>query len=226
MIILPKISDKVVVRPGVHDFEVPYFIPDNKNYEAFWGHIYRELQELNFYSPVRDDIDQYINTDVGFFGLRTHPAGKKEPYYHIGVEMRFDDPFEVTPIASSVLEYSGYGAINGYYVLLSHPQIQTEDGYILHSMYCHLKKPQVSFSSYQKMLREISLGSYPIIPVKSQEILGTTGSSGVVKGDEPKLYLQLDFRKYGETPIALDPLPIFTGDVRENASARKIDFDD
>ena len=56
----------------------------------------------------------------------------------------------IYPVLPGILEYSGYGAVNGHYILLSHPQIQTEDGYILHSMYCHLKKPLVKFNSYQK----------------------------------------------------------------------------
>ena len=222
MIILPEISDKGIPRPGYLDFEAPCIVPDRKEYRAFWGQVYQQLHELNFHSPVGEEIEQYINPKVGYFGFRSHPTGKSEPYYHIGVEMDFENQNEVKPIASGILEYSGYGAINGYYVLLSHPQIQTEDGYILHSMYCHLRKPLVRFNSYQKMLREISLGAYPLINVKSQEILGFADNSGVVRGEDPKLYLQLDFRKYGETPISLDPLPIFVGETRINKTNKTI----
>ena len=66
------------------------------------------------------------------------------------------------------------------------------------------------------MLREVSLGSYPIIPVSQKTSLGISGSSGSVTDGENKLYIQFDFRKYGHTPIVLDPFRILTGEERGN----------
>jgi murein DD-endopeptidase MepM/ murein hydrolase activator NlpD len=213
---LPELTQKVMARPGSSDFEPPYLVPDLQH-QDFWQKMYDTLHQQEFSSPVAGNIELYINTEVGFFGFRKHPTKLEHTYYHIGVQLEFQKVQEITPIAQGVLEYAGYGAINGHYVLLSHPDIQTEDGYVLHSMYCHLKKPQVGFSSYQKMLREISLGTYPIVPISSQEVLGISGSSGVVEDDKPKLYLQLDFRKYGEAPIVLDPLMVFNNKTEVNS---------
>lgn len=222
MIILDSIARKVAPRPGIHDYEVPYLIPDIVTGKGFWDYQYQQLQSFDFRSPVSGKVSDYIDPKIGYFGLRTHPLDSRRPYYHIGIELRFNTATEVTPLASGILEHSGYGAINGHYILLSHPDIVTEDGYVLHTMYCHLKKPLITFSSYQKMLREISLGSYPMIPVTAEDVLGITGNSGVVQGGNPKLYIQMDFRKYGEVPVVIDPFRVFTGVIQENTSASKI----
>lgn len=222
MITLGSIADKVIPRPGIHDYEVPYLTPDMINGKEFWDQQYTVLQSLGFESPISESIEKYVNQDVGYFGLRTHPTDPRRPYYHIGIELDFKNATAVSPISSGILEYSGYGAINGHYVLMSHPDVVTKDGYVLHTMYCHLKKPLITFTSYQKMLREISLGSYPIIPIDSQEVLGMTGNSGVVQGEHPKLYIQMDFRKYGEDTIVIDPYRVLTAEVKENNSAHEI----
>lgn len=222
MIVLDSIANKVALRPGIHDYEIPYLIPDTTDGKEFWDHQYQQLQACNFISPVSGEVSEYIDPAVGYFGLRTHPLDDRRPYYHIGIELTFKTATKVTPLASGVLEHSGYGAINGHYILLSHPDIVTEDGYVLHTMYCHLKKPLITFTSYQKMLREISLGSYPIIPVTDQEVLGVTGNSGVVQGGNPKLYIQMDFRKYGEDPIVIDPFRVLAGVTKENTSLKQL----
>lgn len=221
MLLLPPIFDKTVLRPEQNDFEPPYHIP-HPTQKDFWFSFYQQLQLCYFHSPVPKDIPTVIDQDIGYYGLRSHPVNPSQPYFHIGIEMKFTTQHEVQPIASGVLEHSGYGAINGYYVLLSHPEVRTEDGYVLHSMYCHLKKPLVRFNSYQKMLREISLGSYPIIDIDTKQVLGMTGNSGVVSGNHQRLYLQLDFRKFDETTIALDPYTIFTGTEGKNQSIQKL----
>jgi murein DD-endopeptidase MepM/ murein hydrolase activator NlpD len=129
---------------------------------------------------------------------------------------------EVKPILKGILEYSGYGAVNGYYVLLSHPHIQTEDGYVLHTMYCHLKKPLVKFSSYQKMLREISLGSYPLVEISDETIIGYVGNSGLHPTEKNRLYLQCDFRKYDHKTIVIDPMKFYRRKDYVNSSADMI----
>ncbi len=215
--ILPSLSQYTHTRPERYDFEPPYLIPDMREYASFWNTIYHRLNSLSYSSPLDTDVFDYINTDIGFYGPRPHPNNPARKYFHIGIQLDIPKGAKVTPVLDGILEYSGYGAINGYYVLLSHPDIRTEDGYILHTMYCHLKKPAISFTSYQKMLREISLGSYPLIPVSSDDILGEAGQSGLVDYEKNLLYLQMDFRKFGETPIVIDPLRVLKEETRMNS---------
>lgn len=206
--VLPPLKTHTIARPGKSSFEESFLIP-NENEFDFWEEIYRSLRSLKFHSPVVRQIRKYINPLFGFFGFRVHPVTHQTRYFHAGVSLDLKNNRKIYPIASGILEYAGYGAVNGHYVLLSHPDILTEDGYVLHSMYCHLKKPLVRFNSYQKMLREISLGSYPLIPVSSKKILGTAATSGLSRENYPGIYLQLSFRKYNETPIIIDPLRIY-----------------
>lgn len=206
--ILPSFRDRTLARPERYDFEPPYLIPDTDNHMAFWDKIYGRMETISYSSPIEEDFFDYINTSVGYFGYRPHPNDPSREYFHIGLQLDLEAGAKVTPVYDGILEYSGYGAINGHYVLLSHPDIVTEDGYVLHTMYCHLKKPDISFNSYQKMLREISLGSYPLLQISSTDILGESGRSGVVEYDTNILYLQMDFRKYGEVPIVIDPFRV------------------
>ena len=180
------------------------------------------LFALSVNSPLVGDISKRINKVAGFFGSRLHPITLEPHYYHIGVEIDARSKQQVKPLLNGILEYSGYGVLIGHYVLLSHPQIQTEDGYILNTMYCHLKKPLVKFSSYQKMLREISLRSHPLIKINTDTVLGLVGSSGDTIGDKPKLYLQCDFRKYGEKSIALDPMNFYSSGINVNTSKHDV----
>jgi hypothetical protein len=218
MIVLPSLKDYTKKRPRRPQYEEPSLVPDFLAYPEYWKEIKKILFALSARSPLVGDILKRINTIAGFFGSRLHPVTLEPHYYHIGVEVDARAKQQVKPILNGILEYSGYGVLNGYYVLLSHPQIQTEDGYILHTMYCHLKKPLVKFNSYQKMLREISLGSYPLIDIDTDTVLGLVGSSGDTIGDKPKLYLQCDFRKYGETSIAVDPMNFYSPDIHTNES--------
>ena len=218
MIVLPSLKDFTKKRPRRPQYEDVSLVPDFLAYPDFWKEIKKILFALSVNSPLRGEILSRINKEYGFFGSRKHPVTGKEHYYHIGVEIDARARQQVKPILNGILEYSGFHINNGHYVLLSHPQIQTEDGYILHSMYCHLKKPLVKFSAYQKMLREISLGTHPKIEIDSNTVLGLVGSSGETIGDKPKLYLQIDFRKYGEQSIALDPMNFYSSGIHTNES--------
>lgn len=215
---LPSLVHNTEVRPHRLSREEMQLMP-HAGKRSFWKKVYDTLYQYKFRSPVVRNIAQYINPLFGFFGKRVHPSTHEIAYFHAGVELEFESPRKIYPIADGILEYSGYGAINGYYVLLSHPEIQTEDGYILHSMYCHLKKPLLQFSSYQKMLREISLGTYPSIEVSKKEVLGMAGSSGVTRNAQARLYLQIDFRKYGKETILLDPLLVLNNERGKNTTA-------
>lgn len=225
MIILPSLLVHTKQRPNRPQFEESYLIPDFKKYPEFWETIHSQLFNLSVYSPIKMDLENRINPHYGFFGNRIHPVTFEPGYYHLGIELYTDQKQLVYPLLKGDLEYSGYGAVNGYYVLLSHPHIQTADGYIFHTMYCHLKKPLVKFSSYQKMLREISLGSYPVVPVNADTILGQAGKTGVTSSDKPRLYIQCDFRKFDETPIVVDPAHFFSMETHQNTSRHSNDIE-
>lgn len=218
MIVLPSLLEHTKIRPNRPQYEKTSLVPDFIKYPEFWNEVKKMLFSLSAQSPLSGDILKRVNKISGFFGSRLHPITLEPHYYHIGIEMNARVKQQVKPLLNGVLEYSGYGVLNGYYILLSHPYIQTEDGYVLHTMYCHLKKPLVKFSSYQKMLREISLGSYPIINIDTDTVLGLVGSSGDTIGDKPKLYLQCDFRKYGETSIVVDPMNFYNTGIYTNES--------
>lgn len=211
MIVLPSLREFTKLRPYKSSFEKEHLVPDYETYSDFWKTVHNFLYSLSLGFPLNDEnFEKYINPEHGYFGERKHPIKKDDKYFHIGIQLDLKPKTEIKPLLSGILEYSGYEAVNGYYVLLSHPNIKTEDGYVLHTMYCHLKKPLVKFSSYQKMLREISLGSYPLIPISSTEILGYAGNSGVTDFEKPRLYIQCDFRKPDHDPIVVDPMNFFT----------------
>lgn len=225
MIVLPSFKNRTLPRPGRPSFEEPCLIP-NETDSDFWESVYSTLRSLKFHSPVIRKIRSYINPIFGFFGFRVHPVTEESRYFHVGVSLDLKNNRKIYPIASGILEYAGYGAVNGHYVLLSHPDVMNEDGYILHSMYCHLKKPLVHFNSYQKMLREISLGSYPLIAVSADTILGTAATSGLSREHHPGIYLQISFRKYNEIPITIDPLRIYQHKKGSNSSEHIISPDE
>jgi len=209
MIILPSLVKHTKPRPSRPKFEELYLIPDYEKSKNFWKDVYLFLFSAGVTSPLSKDFHKDINALYGYFGNRMHPSTMEPNYFHLGIEIQTKGKQAVKPILKGRLEYSGYGAVNGYYVLLSHPHIQTEDGYILHTMYCHLKKPLVKFSSYQKMLREISLGSYPLIEISEDTILAYTGVSGINTNKKRALYLQCDFRKYHKKSIVVDPMKFY-----------------
>ena len=91
--------------------------------------------------------------------------------------------------------------------MLSHPNVKTEDGFILYSLYMHLRDVKVKFSSYQKMLREVSFHSYPKIPISHTLPIGTLGQTGGT-GEYPHLHLQLEFRNEAGDIIIVDPAEI------------------
>jgi len=219
MIHLPSLIDKISARPNRPLFEQTCVIPDNKNYNEFWKEIYYFLRAIEFKSPIVKDIEKFINKDFGFFGFRVHPVTHEPKYFHVGLSLDLKRDQKIYPIYPGVLEYSGYGAVNGYYVLLSHPGIVTEDGYTFHTMYCHLKKPLVKFNSYQKMLREISLGSHPTISINMETCLGIASTSGISRAEYPGIYLECSFRKFDETPIIIDPLRLYAVRAKKNTTA-------
>ena len=224
MIVLPALVGKTKPRPNKPDFEELYLIPDTEHH-MFWDSMYSTLRDLQIYSPVRENIQNFINPLYGYFGFRVHPVTREARYFNAGLSLDLSAGQEIYPVLPGILEYSGYGAVNGYYVLLSHPQIQTEDGYVLHTMYCHLKKPLIKFNSYQKMLREISLHSYPEVNVSKDTLLGLASTSGISREQYPGLYLQFSFRKFDQKPITINPFLLYFNHSPENDTANLVNQD-
>lgn len=207
---LPSLGDKVkkleYEMPFVRDKSVRY-IPD-EDYAEFWDAVYEVLHRTKIFTPpVRNKFEQRINPYFGYFGERWDPAKGEPGSFHIGVDIEGRRKTKVRAIADGILEYAGYGVINGNYIMMSHPQVTSEDGYVLHSLYMHLRDLDVGFNSYQKMLREISLRSYPKIPIDAESVIGTVGDTG--KSHYPKgyvhMHLHLEFKNKEGDSIFINP---------------------
>ena len=218
MIELPPIENRVIKRPGDYSGSQARMIPSEKHPD-FWDKFYKEIARNKLvHSPVKDFTVSRINPFFGYFGPRFH-ASKHEPYFHIGIDITGVTKNVVFPVADAILEYSGFGVINGNYVFLRHDGIKTKDGYCLYSLYAHLKKYSVGFTNYQKMLREVSLRTYPEIPISRSKSIGTIGDSGNPEKGNIHLHLQLEFRKDKKTPIIIDPLRAMGRKGKENITA-------
>jgi hypothetical protein len=207
---LPTLGDKVTKLvtklPFIRTKETR-FIP-NDEYAEFWNAVYQTLAQSGIFTPpIKTDFEERINPYFGCFGNRFDITTQKSDSFHTGIDIEARRKTQVRAIAGGILEYAGFGIVNGNYVMLSHPDIISEDGYVLHSIYMHLRDTKVKFSSYQKMLREISLRSYPLIPVPAETCLGTVGDTG--SSHYPKGYihthLQIEFRNREGHSIYLNP---------------------
>lgn len=212
---IPSIKDKAVLRDSAKISKEIQYIP-NKEYEEYWSAVYSYIQTFNPTSPTQD-FQKHINPYFGYFGKTFHPIKKISRYINIGVAITEKLKTPVQSILLGNLEYSGFGITNGYYVFVSHPEIMTEDGFTLGSLYLHLKQPLVSFSRYQKMLRQISFNSYPEVQIKKGELIGEVGDSGNTKGLHANLFFQVCFWKDNEF-IFIDPIRIFGEEPKENLS--------
>ncbi len=202
--LLPAIFDNAKPRPGHYSGAVEHFVPDEKQKE-FWGDFYENLYDSFSLNLPFSDADKKVNPYFGYFGLRYHPKKQIPDYFHVGLDLDGDPKTKVFPVADGILEYSGFGLVNGKYVMLSHPEIKTEDGFVLHSLYMHLRDLKVSFNPYQKMLREVSFNVYPLIPIDADCPVGLIGQTGNAQG-YPHLHLQLEFRNEKGDIVLIDPL--------------------
>lgn len=206
---LPGIEKHTQKRPDGGVGRETHYIPKDSD-GVFWNTFFEDLRRATIFDSPVPNMETSINPYFGFFGFRFHPNTKQPHYFHVGVSVTAPSKTPVVPVCDGVLEYSGFDLVNGFYVFLSHPHIQTEDGYVMHSLYMHLKKPLVKFSSYQKMLREISFNAYPKIMVERETAIGEVGSSGVVDGLHHHLHLQIEFRHpHKDKIIMIDPLVLF-----------------
>ncbi len=224
---LPSIESFIEKRPGVDGKKRDQqYIPE-RNHGEFWNDFYALVQEHTLFDKPLLHMEDKINPYFGYFGFRFHPNTKQSGYFHTGVSITEKPKKVVIPVCDGVLEYSGFDVINGFYVFLSHPHIETEDGYVMHSLYMHLKKPLVKFSSYQKMLREISFHSYPKILIERGTPIGEVGSTGVPDGKHHHLHLQIEFRHpQKKSVVIIDPLRLYGLRSHKNRSADFVSEED
>lgn len=222
---LPGIANFIEKRPGKDGKRGQLYIPSLDL--DFWLKFYDLLQEETIFDMPLPHVEDKIDPYFGYFGLRFHPNTHEFNYFHNGISITDKVKSPIIPVCDGVLEYSGFDIINGFYVFLSHPHIQTEDGYVMHSLYMHLRKPLVKFSSYQKMLREISFNNYPKVLIERGTQIGEVGSSGIPDGKHHHLHLQIEFRHPQKKQIVIiDPLRLFGLRSNKNRSADFKNIDD
>ncbi len=217
MIILPAIQGKTITRPGLYGLRRVHKVADPKQ-KKFWQDIYKTLSQSGLFDFPIKKIEDTINPYFGNFGTRWHPKLMQPNYFHIGVDIKDVLNTKIYPVTDGILEYSGFGFIDGKYVFLSHPEIKTEDGFVLYSLYMHLSDYKVKFTKYQKMLREVSLHNYPKVSIKKDKVIGLMGDSGDGAG-YPHLHLQLEFRNQKGEIIAIDPSLIIGVNQNKNTTA-------
>ncbi len=216
---LPSVKEMAKNRPGTDSGKDKHLVP-NEEYNEFWEAFYDTLRtHFNFSLPV-ENSDKKINPYFGNFGFRFHPVKLEPKYFHLGIDITDKAKTEVKPILDGTLEYSGFGLVNGNYVFLSHPEVLTEDGFKLYSIYMHLKSVNVKFSSYQKMLRQVSFNHYPNVEIKNEAVIGRMGSTGNSEGAHVHLHLQIELRDEKGNIIVLDPARVLRLPCQENESAK------
>lgn len=203
IMLLPSIYRKTILRPGFLPIEFDKCRTPNTEEKRFWNNFYDSLKnELQF--PVKNSTDK-IDPYFGYFGYRFHPVNLMPNYFHIGLDIMTETGMKIYPIAKSVFEYSGFSKLNGNYILLSHPELKTEDGYILYSMYLHLQKSYFHFNALQKIIRGLGGRSLTNIEINIFTSLGEAGATGNIKGLVPHLHLQLELRNKNGSIVAIDP---------------------
>lgn len=225
--ILPAIGNNIVKRPGL---KVPktHYIPDNKK-SAFWDDFYTSVSKtMPFKAPV-PDFEKLVNPYFGRFGMRWHPVTGSPHYFHIGIDINAPEATPFNPIEKGLLDYSGYADINGNYIVIRHPHITTEDGFILHSLYMHCKAVTMKFSRFQKFLRRFVSTGIPLAnsAIAQNEIIGLIGNSGNKLKYIPHLHLQLEFiAMKSNIRVAVDPIRMYGYESSDNLSASLNNTDD
>lgn len=224
---LPSIEGKIRRRPGPgKKTKKPIYVPDEKKYPKFWRTWYEQLDASGLFRLPFEGAEAAINPFFGYYGVRFHPVTREAHSFHVGVDLSAPAKTEVRAIADGILEYSGFDLVNGNYVVISHPGLVIEDGGQVLSLYMHLRANMVKFTSYQKMLREISLHTYPEIPIKADEVIGEVGDSGNIEGSEPHLHLQVQLKTKKGQLVSLDPARVLGILPQENQTATITGEDD
>ncbi len=217
---LPSIEGKLRRRPGAsRKTKQPIYVPDEKKYPKFWREWYQALDATRLFELPFEDAEQSINPFFGYYGFRWHPVAHEPDSFHTGLDFSASKKTDVGAVANGILEYSGYDVMNGNYVMLSHPEIILENEDRLMTIYMHLRSNVVKFTSYQKMLREISLHTYPEIPIKKEETIGEVGNSGEITGSDIHLHLQVQIKRKKGGVVALDPARVLGIIPKQNMTA-------
>lgn len=226
MIKLPPIEDAVKLRPGESDGPSNIYVPAIEK-EELWSAIYEHASDnYKMQWPVIGSGVDKIDELFGFFGFRYQPSTKKAGSFHLGVDISSSPKDKVVACMDGVLEYSGFDIHNGLYVMLSHPEIVSSDGFVMHSLYMRMRDVEVGFTTYQKMLREISMHSYPVVPVERSTTLGHVGNTGLELVHN-HLHFQVEFRhKKKNKIVAVDPVRMFGRPVFKNISAKTKNIED
>lgn len=219
--LLPAIEDKVILRPTSQKHYIP-----NPEYNEFWSVFYDFLKKKHKIKEPIKDSESRINPYFGNFGFCFQPIMKIPKYFNLGIDISAKSKTSVYPILDGFLEYSGFGYINGKYVFLSHPEVKTEDGFVMHSLYMHLRSLPVGFTSYQKMLRKISFNKYPNIFIENDKKIGEVGSTGNIEGFPPFLHLQIEFRNDAGKIIVIDPSMILGFNKNDNMTSEIENIED
>lgn len=215
---IPAIKDKTITRPGDVFGESGKCLVPALDQSEFWQKIYIDLSgELQY--PILADRAFKIDPFFGYFGERFHPVVLRPKYFHIGIDVMTDKGVKIQPVADGLLEYSGFSELNGNYVMMSHPRVVTQDGFTLYSLYLHLEKFYFRFNLLQKIFREIGMKRFAAIPVNSKDFIGEVGATGNIRGLVSHLHVQLEFRDFKGTVIAVDPALALGMAARKNLTA-------
>jgi len=218
-ITIGPIADRTIPRPGVGDQKKTHLVPD-PIHRDYWAYATEYMRErIEFHSPVAIKKTS-LNNFFGLFGMCYNPTHETPRSFHLGLDFATSFREDVVPITQGILEYAGYSLANGYYVMLSHPHIVSQDGFVLHSLYTSLHAVDVGFTKYQKMLREISLRTYPEIMIGSDTVIGDVGETGDAAGLHVHMHLQCEFRHADGRIISIDPAMILGMDVGSNITEK------
>lgn len=219
MLKLPEISSKTISRPGYLSGEKRHLIADPLH-QLFWEEFYSQFySSINLLYPIQNFQDK-INPYFGYYGYRWHPINFKPQYFHIGIDITEKIGCQIQCAFDGLLEYSGFANVNGNYVVVKHPGIQTLDGFTLHSYYMHCKSLNIEFNIFQKLLRQFVSSNLKASNkhIKAGQIIATVGDTGNKLGVVPHLHLQFEFLR-GDERIVLDPLKLYNKPVKQNLTA-------
>ena len=119
------------------------------------------ITSKKFYAPLKTIIP------TSHYGWRKHPV-TGDTKFHTGIDLKaYYEP--VYSIADGVVSFTGYGAVEGNYVVINHGQVS--------SVYCHLSK--LLFAAGDT--------------IKAGEVLGISGNTGRSTG--PHLHFGVRWRE-------------------------------
>ena len=216
---LPEIESKIVCRPGYLTGRTQHFII-NPASQIFWEDFCFKFHSL---FKLTDPIDSFagkINPYFGYFGYRWHPVTFQPRYYHIGIDISEQTGYPIKAVYDGLLAYSGFADINGNYIVIRHPDIGTEDGFVFQTLYMHCKDINVRFNLAQKIWREYVSETLPLAnkTIPAGQDIATLGCTGNNLGVVPHLHLQFEFVK-GNKHIAINPLNLFNKNSFQNLTA-------